>query len=428
MNFSPARTNYTTADEAVSHIKSHQRVFIHSVSMAPPLLIEAMVKRAHELADVELVHIHTEGEAPYTKPEYKNSFRTHAMFTGSNVRRSMREGLADYVPIFLSDIPLLFRRKSLALDVAMITVSPPDKHGFCSLGPSVDVSLAAIENSPLILAEVNPQVPRTHGDGIIHISKIDHLVESDHPLHEVPPRPLTEIDKQIGKNIAELVQDGATLQMGIGSIPDAVLESLGNHKNLGIHTEMFSDGLIPLVEKGIVNGSQKNLLPHKVVSCFIMGSKAVYDFIDDNPMVILKDAAYTNDTANIRRNPKVTAINSAIEIDLTGQVCADSIGTMQYSGVGGQMDFIRGAALSEGGLPIIAMPSTTRKGASKIVPLLKEGASVTTTRAHMHYVATEYGTVDLFGKTLKQRAKALISISHPDHREELEKAAWERFK
>ncbi|MCI4667080.1 MAG: 4-hydroxybutyrate CoA-transferase [Bacteroidia bacterium] len=417
-----------TAEEAVSSVSSGDRVFVHGVAMTPLSLTHALAARASELEDVEIIHIHTEGQAPYADPALSASFKTNSCFVGSNVRNALDQGYGDYIPIFLSEIPLSFRRGILPVDVALISVSPPDKHGYCSLGSSVDVSLAALEKANFIIAEVNPQVPRTMGDGFIHYNEIDLLVEVNRPLHEIPSKPLSEIDLKIGKHIAELVEDGATLQMGIGSIPDAVLKCLGSHKKLGIHTEMFSDGVIELVEKGVITGEKKAVLPNVITSSFVMGSKAVYDFINDNPLVQLKDASFTNDTAIIRQNPKVTAINSAIEIDLTGQVCADTIGPRQFSGVGGQMDFIRGASLSEGGKPIIAISSTTKRGKSKIVPFLKEGAGVTTTRAHVHYVVTEYGVANLFGKNLRQRAKALIEIAHPDQRASLEEAAYHRFK
>ncbi|HKJ48749.1 MAG TPA: acetyl-CoA hydrolase/transferase C-terminal domain-containing protein, partial [Christiangramia sp.] len=297
----------------------------------------------------------------------------------------------------------------------------------CSLGVSVDITLPAIQTAKKVIAQINPNVPRTHGDGVVHISQLDAAIEVDIPIHAHVLGEPTDIEKQIGKHVAELVEDGATLQMGIGGIPNVVLSNLTNHKRLGIHTEMFSDGILPLVEKGVITGEEKEIKTGKLVTCFAVGSPKLYDYVDDNPLVHFKEAGYTNDTAIIRKNPKVTAINSAIEIDLTGQVCADTIGKIQYSGVGGQMDFIRGAALSPGGKAIIAMPSVTKNGISKIVPYLKEGAGVTTTRAHVHYIATEYGVVDLFGKNLKQRAEALISISHPDHREELSRQAFERL-
>lgn len=351
-----------------------------------------------------------------------------SLFVGANVRAGVDSDVGDYIPVFLSEIHWLFRRKIIPLDVAFIQVSPPDKHGYCSLGVSVDVTLPAIQMAKTVIALINPQVPRTHGDGIIHISHIDYAVPVDTPIHESPLGVPSKIEATIGKHVAGLVEDGATLQMGIGNIPNAVLNNLGDHKRLGIHTEMFSDGILPLIESGVITGEEKEVKTGKIVTCFATGTQKLYDFIDDNPLVHFKEAGYTNDTAVIRQNPKVTAINSAIEIDFTGQVCADSIGAYQYSGVGGQMDFIRGASLSHRGKPIIAMPSITAKGISKITPFLRLGASVTTTRAHVHYVVTEHGVVNLFGKSLKQRAKALISIAHPDHREHLLKEARDRFK
>ncbi|WP_428235019.1 acetyl-CoA hydrolase/transferase family protein [Gracilimonas sp.] len=418
---------YQTADEAVKAINSGDRVFVHGVSATPVPLVKAMTNRHSELKDVEVIHLHTEGPAPYSDPEYKDSFFVNALFVGANVRKAVNEGRGDYVPVFLSEVPNLFRNNILPLDVALVHVSPPDSHGYCSLGVSVDAAVAAVQSARYVIAQVNPNMPRTHGDGLIHVNEIDALVQTNDPLPEqVAPEP-NEAELKIGKYCAELIDDGATLQMGIGAIPNAVLKSLTNHKDLGVHTEMFSDGVIELVEKGIINGRKKKIHPGKIVSGFVMGSKRTYDFIDDNPAVAMLDIAYINDTAVIRRNPKVTAINSAVEVDLTGQVCADSIGTYHYSGVGGQMDFIRGASLSPGGKPIIALPSTTNKGISRIVPFLKQGAGVVTTRAHVHYVVTEYGVANLYGKNLCQRAKALTGIAHPDHREELEKAIHERF-
>lgn len=419
--------NIVSAAEAVSHVKSGDRVFFQGAAMTPNLLIDALVDRYRELKDVEIFHIHTEGPARYTEAPYRESFCLNSCFAAGNVRNAINSQYGAYIPIFLSEIHLLFRKNILPLDVAFIQVSPPDKHGFCSLGVSVDITLPAIQTAKKVIAQINPQVPRTHGDGIIHVSRITAAVETNDPLHSHEPTEASEIEKQIGKNVAELIEDGATLQMGIGGIPNVVLNNLMNHKRLGIHTEMFSDGVLPLIEKGIITGEEKEVKTGKVVTCFALGSQKLYDFIDDNPVIHFKEAAYTNDTAIIRKNPRVTAINSAIEIDLTGQVCADTIGTYQYSGVGGQMDFIRGASLSEGGKAIIALPSITAKGISKIVPYLKEGAGVTTTRAHVHYIATEYGVVNLYGKNLKQRAKALISIAHPNHREALEEEAYHRM-
>lgn len=372
----------TTPEEAVSSIQSGNRVFIHSVAQTPHVLIRAMVARASELRDVEICHMHTEGPLPYLEEQYQQSFKPNSFFIGANMRKQLNQGIGDYVPIFLSEIPLLFRRNILPIDVALIQVSPPDQHGYCSLGPSVDISLAAIQTAKYVVAQINPNVPRTHGDGLIPVSMLHAAVDVDEPIYEVPLPQISATDRKIGQYVASLVDDGATLQLGIGGIPNATLAELVHHKGLGIHTEMFSDGVLDLVERGVITGEHKTVLPHRIVSTFVMGSKRVYDFIDDNPMVTMKQVSYTNDTSIIRRNPKVTAINSAIEIDLTGQVCADTIGTYQYSGVGGQMDFVRGASLSEGGKPIIALASATNKGQSKIAPFLKEGAGVTTTRAH----------------------------------------------
>lgn len=419
--------NITTAEEAVQLVRSGDRVFFQGAAMTPNALIDALCERYKEISNVELISIHTEGDAKYTREPYTQSFSLNSCFVGGNVRNLVNGPHGDYIPIFLSEIHLLFRRGILPLDVAMVQVSPPDKHGYCSLGVSVDVTLPAIEKAKIVIAQVNPQVPRSHGDGIIHVSQIDCAIEVNCPIHEHEPTEISEPERRIGGHVASLIEDGATLQMGIGNIPNAVLANLGNHKRLGIHTEMFSDGILPLVESGVITGEDKLVKEGKIVSCFAVGSRKLYDFIDDNPICDFKEAAYTNDTARIRRNPKATAINSAIEIDLTGQICADTLGSKQFSGVGGQMDFMRGAALSEGGKPIIAMQSITRKNVSKIVPFLKQGAGITTTRAHVHYVATEYGVVDLFGKSLKERAKALISIAHPDHQEALERGAFERF-
>ncbi|MAU26002.1 MAG: 4-hydroxybutyrate CoA-transferase [Muricauda sp.] len=417
----------TTAEETVQVVKSGDRVFIQGAAMTPNELVNALCERHKEVENVEIISIHTEGDAPYTQQPYCNSFRLNSCFVGGNVRKSVNSLKADYIPIFLSEIPRLFKSEYLPLDVAIVQVSPPDKHGYCSLGVSVDVALPAVRTAKKIIAQINPYVPRTHGTGIVHIDQIEFATEVNRPIHEHNPTEISELEHKIGANVATLIENGATLQMGIGNIPNAVLSNLKDHKNLGIHTEMFSDGVLPLLESGVINGAEKVVKKGKIVSCFAVGSRKLYDFIDDNPICDFRDSGYTNDTARIRRNPKVTAINSAIEIDLTGQVCADTIGSYQFSGVGGQMDFIRGASLSEGGKPIFAISSATNKGISKIVPFLKQGAGVTTTRAHVHYVATEYGVVNLYGKNLKQRAKALISIAHPDHREALEKAAYERF-
>jgi 4-hydroxybutyrate CoA-transferase len=417
-----------TAAEALKAVKPGHKIFIHSVAAAPPALIDALVARASELRDIKIYHLHTEGEAPYANPEYKDVFEVNAFFIAKNIRQAIAEGRGSYIPAFLSEVPRILRKHIIKIDVALITVSPPDEHGFCSLGTSVDATRAAVETADIVIAQVNKFMPRTHGDSQLHKSNINYMVEHDSPIYEHGPEVVDAIELDIAKHVCNLIDDGATLQMGIGSIPNAVLMGLSNHKDIGIHTEMFSDGIIPLVEKGVITGKFKRKHPGKIVGTFLMGSRKLYDFVDDNPMVSMLDAQYVNDTAIIRQNPKVTAVNSAIEVDLTGQVCADSIGFKMYSGVGGQMDFIRGASLSDGGKAIIAMRSTTKTGLTRISGFLNQGAGVVTTRAHVHYIATEYGVVYLYGKSLKERAKALINIAHPDHREHLDKMAFERFK
>ena len=423
------KITFTTADEAVKVIKSGDHVHLSSVASAPQCLIQAMCRRgeAGELKDVHIHHLHTEGPAPYADPKFEGIFQLDSFFVGGNVRKVTQSGYADYIPIFLSETQKLYRAGVLPCNVAMIQVSPVDAHGYVSLGTSVDATLAAIECADYVLAVVNKYVPRAFGDAFIHISEIDFFVEDNQPLMEGHIAEITETDAAIGRHCAALLEDGACLQMGIGAIPNAVLSQLGGHKDLGIHTEMFADGVLPLVEKGVVNGRNKVTDKGKIVSTFLMGSKEVYDFIDNNPGVLMKDVAYTNDPFIIAQNPKFCAINSALQIDLTGQVCADSLGTKFYSGVGGQIDFIYGSSLSKGGKAIIAMPSVTNKGISKIANTLTLGAGVVTTRNHVHWVVTEYGAADLYGKSLQERAKALISIAHPDHREELERAAYERY-
>lgn len=413
-----------TAEEAVALIQNGDSVFLQSAASTPTVLIDHLAQR-NDIDNLEIVSIHTEGSTPYATEKFEHKIKINTFFVGSNIREAVKEGRANYIPMFLSEIPLAFQRGIIPIDVALVQVSPPDRHGYCSLGVSVDVSNAAIHKAKIVIAQLNPNVPRTFGDGIIHVSKIDALVEVDRPLFRHDPKPISEMHMKIGQYIAELIEDGATLQTGIGAIPDAALACLTNHKNLGMHTEMFSDGIIELVEKGILNGKLKNTFKEKIVTGFALGSQKLYDYVHDNPLFEFRDTAFVNDTKNIRSNPKVTAINSAIEVDIFGQVCADSIGPMQYSGVGGQMDFIRGAALSEGGKPIIALPSITSKGKSKIVSTLARGASVVTTRAHVHWIVTENGSIDLYGKNLRERAKALINIAHPDHQEALEKSAFE---
>lgn len=419
--------NYISGEAAVGMIKPGQRVFVHGGAATPHYLLKKLAERSAELWNVEIVSISMQGDAIIADKKYKDNFRINSLFVSQNIRAAVNEGRGDYVPIFLSEIPILFRRGILPLDVALVQVSPPDKHGFCSLGVSVDIAATAVKTAKLVIAQVNPRMPRTLGDGIVKIDDFDAVVYAEQELPEVVCSDTGDINARIGSHCAELVENGATLQMGIGAIPDAVLASLGAHKELGVHTEMFSDGIIPLIEKGIITNQHKKKYRGKTVTSFLLGSRKLYDFVDDNASVAVLNIDYVNDTAVIRTNPRVTAINSAIEVDITGQVCSDSIGTYHYSGVGGQMDFVRGAALSEGGKPIIALPSVTSKGISRISPFLKEGAGVVTTRAHAHYIVTEYGIAYLYGKNMRQRAKALIEIAHPNHREALERAAFERF-
>jgi len=420
---------YTTAEEALSIIKSNDRVFIHGSAATPQYMIRKLSERANELRNVELVSISTFGEMPCAEAQYAESFYINSLFVSANVREAVNSGRGDYVPIFLSEIPQLFRLGIMPLNVAIVHVSPPDRHGYCSLGVSVDIARQAVESAQYVIAQVNPQMPRTHGDALIHIRRFHALVEVNEPLPEVDySLRITETEDKIGRNVAELIEDKATIQMGIGAIPDAVLRSLTNHKELGIHTEMFSNGVLPLIERGVITNEHKKIHRGRIATAFIAGNRALYDYIDDNPLITMYGTDFVNDVTIIKSNPRVTAINSAIEIDLTGQVVSDSIGTYQFSGVGGQMDFMRGAALSEKGKPIIAIPSVTNKGISRITPFLNPGGGVVTTRAHVHYVVTEYGVAYLYGKNLRQRAKALINIAHPDHRERLSEEAFKRFK
>jgi len=420
--------NYISAAEAVKVISSNNRVFIHGSASTPVSLVEALHSRHKELENVEMVSITNIGDLDFDNPEYKKSFFFNSLFVSANTRSVSNSVDGDYVPIFLSEIPRLFRNNILPIDVALIQVSPPDMHGYCSLGTSVDIARAAVDTAKVVIAMVNPRMPRTHGDGFLHVNRISSLVWEERELPEVDySAKVNDAVRQIGKNVASLIEDGATLQMGIGSIPDQVLQNLHGHKDLGIHTEMLSDGVLPLLENGVINNRKKKLNVGRSVTGFMLGTRKLYDFVHDNPTVRVMDISYVNDTSIIRQNPKATAINSAIEIDITGQVCADSMGTYQYSGIGGQMDFIRGASLSVGGKPIIALQSVTSKGHTRIVPFLKQGAGVVTTRGHVHWVVTEFGLVNLFGMNLKQRGRALISIAHPDHRESLEKAFYERY-
>lgn len=414
-----------SAEEAVKVIKSNDKVYIQAAAAAPQILINAMSARHEELRNVEICQLHTEGEAPYANPELKDSFHVNSFFIGKNVRHTLKAGNGSYTPVFLSEVPRLFKQRIIELDVVLIHVSVPDKHGYCSLGVSVEATLAAIDNAKCVIAQVNPQMPRTHGAGIIHHTEIDYFVEAD---VELPSHQMVEpsiIESKIGNYVADLIEDRSTLQMGIGSIPNAVLTRLTNHKDLGLHTEMFSDGVIDLILSDVINGNYKKINRGRALTTFLIGSKRLYDYVDDNPFVEMRASNYTNNTAYIKQNPKMVAINSAIEVDVTGQVCADSIGSSMYSGVGGQMDFIRGASLSEGGKAIIALPSITKKGISRIVPTLKPGAGVVTTRSHIHYVVTEYGVANLYGKTIKERVKALVNIAHPNHREDIDKTYFE---
>jgi acyl-CoA hydrolase len=414
-----------TAEEALKIVKSNDNIYLHAAAAVPQVLVKALSERHEELRNVEICQLHTEGDAPYANPEYAKSFHVNSFFIGRNVRHTLKAGNGSYTPVFLSEVPLLFKRNIVDINVALIHVSVPDKHGYCSLGVSVEATLAAIDNADHVIAQVNKQMPRTFGDGIIHVTEIDAFVEVDEPLPAFPVTEPKAIEKKIGDYVAELIEDGSTLQMGIGNIPNAVLTRLHNHKDLGLHTEMFSDGVIDLILKDVINGNHKGINPGRAMATFLMGSQRLYDYVHDNPFVEMRTSDFVNDVSIIKLNPKMVAINSAVEVDVTGQVCADSIGSKMYSGVGGQMDFIRGASLSEGGKAIIALPSATKKGVSRIVPSLKPGAGVVTTRAHVHYVVTEYGVANLYGKTIKQRVKALVEISHPDHRESIDKAYFE---
>jgi acyl-CoA hydrolase len=421
--------NYVSAEEAISVIKSGDRIFSHGSACTPNFLIDELARQSSRLKNVEFVSITQQGNVEVAKPQYKDSFFINSLFVSTPVRDAVNSERGDFVPVFLSEIPILFKSGILALDVAMMTVSPPDSHGYCTLGTSVDVARSAIDNAKLIIAQVNPKMPRTHGEGMIHISRISKMVWHEEELLTVNyGAKVTETELIIGKNIAELIDDKSTLQMGIGTIPDAVLSCLHNHRDLGVHTEMISDGIVDLVEKDIINNKFKGTHLNRTITSFAFGTRKLYDYINDNPSFEFMDVEHVNYPINIMKNKKMVAINSAIEIDLTGQVCADSIGTYQFSGIGGQMDFMRGAALSEGGKPIIAISSRTKKGVPRIVPFLKPGAGVVTTRGHIHWVVTEFGVANLYGKNLLQRAKALIEISHPDDREMLEKATFERFK
>ncbi len=414
-----------SADEPVKIIKSDDKVYLQAAAASPQILINAMTRRHEELRNVEVCHLHIEGEAPYANPDLRDSFHINSFFIGRNVRHTLKAGNGSYTPVFLSELPLLFKRNIVDLQVALIHVSVPDRHGYCSLGVSVEAILAAIENADHVIAQVNEQMPRTHGDGIIHVSEIDAFVHCDEPLPTMELGEASETEQKIGNYIANLIEDRSTLQMGIGAIPNAVLSLLGNHKDLGLHTEMFSDGVIDLILNDVITGNYKGVSPGRCMATFLMGSKRLFDFVDDNPFIEMRTCDFVNDVSVIRQNKKMVAINSAIEVDVTGQVCADSIGARVYSGVGGQIDFIRGSSISEGGKAIIALPSITRRGESRIVASLKPGAGVVTTRSHVHYVVTEYGVANLYGKTIKQRVKELVNIAHPDHREQIDRSYFE---
>lgn len=436
-------SNWYDIKDAVEMVESGNRVFVQGACATPTPLIEAIVARGESLRDVEFIHLHTYGPAPYTDERWQGHFSLRALFVGENTREAVNAGRASYTPVFLSDVPSLFEPGGpLPIDVALVQVSPPDRNGFCSLGPSVDVTRAAVDNARHVIALVNPHVPRTHGDSFVHFSEIERAVRWEGPLYEVEARKPDAVQTRIGRNVAGLIEDGATLQLGIGAIPDAVLQALVDRHDLGVHSEMFSDGLLDLIERGVVTGARKAVDRGKIVASFVVGSRRLLDFIDDNPEVEMRPMDYTNNTLIIRQFEHMVAINSAIQVDLTGQVCAESIGTHLYSGVGGQMDFMRGAALSKRGRPIIALPSTTHVPrhispdssamlqpvdglVSRIVPVLDRGAAVTTTRAHVHYVVTEYGVAALHGLDIAERVRRLIAIAAPQFREGLERAAHE---
>ena len=417
------RSRAQSAADVAAHVQSGQRVFVHGAAMTPTPLLDALVART-DLAGVRLYHMHLEGRVPFAAPGLSERLRSVSFFTGAALRQPIADGDADFMPVFLSDIPDLFLRGHIPLDVALVQLSPPDAHGLCTLGTSVDCAKAAVETARVILAEINPRVPRTHGNTVVPLSQVTAFTLTDHPLHEHAPEPETEIEGRIGELVASLVEDGSTLQMGIGGIPDAVLARLHDKRDLGVHTEMFSDRLLDLIEAGAVTNRHKVVHPGRTVTSFIAGTHRIFDYVDDNPLVEFHPCNRTNDTALIRKNPKVVAVNSAIQVDLTGQVCADSLGHRIYSGIGGQMDFIRGAALSPGGKPVIALPSMAARGTiSRITPALTPGAGVVTTRGHVHWVVTEYGIASLHGKTIRERAEALIAIAHPDARAELRRDA-----
>lgn len=408
-----------SAEDAMQPLRSGMNIFIHGAAATPTPLLEALCQR-RDLENVTLYHMHTNGPAPFVAPECQGRFLSVSLFIGAPVREAVNQGRADFIPVFLSDIPGLFRNRTIPLDAALIQVSPPDRHGYCTLGTSVDSARAAVDAAPVLIAEINRQMPRTHGNSVVPLSRITAFIETDRPLHEHEPAPETAVEAAIGEQIAALIEDGATLQTGIGAIPDAVLARLTNKSDLGMHTEMFSDGVIPLVEAGVLNNRRKKIFPGRIVTSFVSGTRKLFDFVNDNPQVEFLSCDVTNDTSLLRKIDKLVAVNSALQIDLTGQVCADSLGHRMYSGIGGQMDFIRGAAVSQGGKAIIALPATAGQGRfSRIATELTPGAGVVTTRGHIHWVVTEFGAVNLHGLSLRQRADALISIAHPDFRAQL---------
>jgi acetyl-CoA hydrolase len=414
------RDKRVSADAALSHLKSGMRVYVHAGCAQPETLIEAMMRRGPEVENVEVVHLLTLGTAPYADSRWQGHFRHRALFTGRNVREAVNEGRADFVPVFLSEIPGLFLDGLLPVDIALIQVSPPDEHGFCSFGVGVECTMAAAQTAKVVIAQVNPRMPRVHGDNFIHVNRLHYVVEDDRPLAELPRVRMTELHERIGRYVADMIEDGSTLQMGIGGIPDAVLYHLKDKRDLGIHTEMFSDGLVELVELGIITGSKKTLHPGKVVASFVLGTRPLFDFMHDNPLVEFHPSNYVNDPFIIAQNAKMVAINSAIQVDLTGQVCSDSMGYDIYSGIGGQVDFIRGAARSKGGIPVLALPSTAKGDTvSRIVLSLDEGAGVVTSRGDVHWVVTEHGAAYLHGRSIRERALALIAIAHPAFRDDL---------
>jgi 4-hydroxybutyrate CoA-transferase len=423
------RRKTVNPQEAMRCIQSGMRVYIHPGCAEPEALAEALMARGPFVKNVEIVHLLTLGRADYIAPQMEGHFRHNAMFIGGNVRQAVNEGRADYTPVFLSQIEALFESGQMPIDVALIQVSPPDAHGFCSFGVGVDTTLTAARQAKFVVAQVNDQMPRTYGDSFIHVSDIDSIVEASRPLCELKPIEITSVHHAIGRNVASLIEDGATLQLGIGGIPDAVLLELSGHKDLGIHTEMLSDSVIPLIDSGVINGSRKAIHRGKIVTGFVLGTKNLFNFVNNNPAFEFHPNAYTNDPYVISENHKMVAVNSALQVDITGQVCADSIGTFFYSGIGGQVDFIRGASRCRGGKPIIAIPATAKNGnLSRIVPMLDPGAGVVTSRGSVHYVVTEYGVAYLHGRTIRQRAEALIEIAHPKFRDELyaycEKTRW----